>query len=265
MKVFITADIEGTAYTTCWDETERDKPYYQQAAREMTDEVLAACEGATLAGADEILIRDAHDYGVNIDPTRLKDNCELIRGWSGSPMSMVEGIDESFDAAMFVGWHSPGGTCYNPLSHTMTTRNLKATLNGMPCSEFLLYSWACAMRGVPSVLLTGDRHLTEISKALHPKLMTVAVKDGFGGLTRSKAPGTVQREIREAAQKALTQDLTNAVPVLPRRFTFEITYRTPRDAVRCSFYPGFRLVDDTTIRMTTGDYMAVLTAAKFCL
>ena len=265
MKVFISADIEGTAFTTYWDETERDKPYYAAAQLEMTREVRAAIDGAIAAGATEILVNDAHDYAVNLDPNEMPECVELIRGWSGSPMGMVEGIDESFDAAMFVGWHSPAGTFNNPLSHTMTTKNAKVTLNGLPCSEFLLYSWACAMRGVPSVLLAGDKRLTELSRPLHPGLFTVAVKDGFGGMTRCKAPSRVHREIREAAEASLRQDLHRARIELPKRFTFEVSYRQPKDAVCNSFYPGFKLVDELTIRMTTTDYMNVLRAAWFVL
>lgn len=265
MKVFISADIEGTAFTTYWDETERGKPDYPRAAEEMTREVRAAIDGAVAAGANEILVNDAHDFGINLDPFRLPSCVELIRGWSGSPMCMVEGVDESFDAAFFIGWHSPAGTNGNPLSHTMSGKPASVRLNGMPCSEFLLYSWACAMRGVPSVLLTGDRRLTELSRPLHPGLVTVPVKDGFGGLTRCKTPEWVEETIRQAAQQALRQDLSRACVHLPARFVFEITYKEVRNAVKYSFYPGFKLVSDDTIRLTTNDYMNVLRAAVFCL
>ena len=240
MKVFISADIEGTAFTTYWEETEKDKGTYARAAEEMTREVRAAIDGAIEAGADEILVNDAHDFGINLDPFRMPENVELIRGWSGSPMGMAEGIDESFDAAFFVGWHSPAGMCNNPLSHTMS---------GKPAS----------------VLLTGDLRLTEISRPLHPGLVTVAVKDGLGGLTRCKSPAWVEKTIRLAAEQALRQDLEKAKIALPRRFVFEITYKETKNAVKYSFYPGFKMVSDDTIRLTTSDYMNVLRAAMFCL
>ena len=265
MKVFISADIEGTAFTTYWDETEKGKADYPRAAEEMTREVRAAIDGAMDAGADEILVNDAHDYGINLDPFRMPACVELIRGWSGSPMCMAEGVDESFDAAFFVGWHSPAGMCANPLSHTMSGKPAKVRLNGLPCSEFLLYSWACAMRGVPSVLLTGDKRLTEISRSLHPGLVTVAVKDGLGGLTRCKSPEWAEKTIRQAAAQALRHDLSKARVGLPSRFVFEITYKEVRNAVKYSFYPGFKMIADDTIRLTTGDYMNVLRAAMFCL
>src|SRR3954463_14728745 len=60
MKIYISADIEGIAGITNWDEARKDHPSYAEFREEMTNEVLAACEGAIAAGATEILIKDAH-------------------------------------------------------------------------------------------------------------------------------------------------------------------------------------------------------------
>ena len=95
--------------------------------------------------------------------------------------------------------------------------------------------------------------------------MTIAVKDGLGGLTRCKSPAWVEKTIRQAAEQALRQDLSKAKIDLPKRFVFEITYKETRNAVKYSFYPGFKMVSDDTIRLTTSDYMNVLRAANFCL
>lgn len=51
MKIFICADMEGTAGILSWDETERDHPDYPEFRELMTREVVAACEGARAAGA----------------------------------------------------------------------------------------------------------------------------------------------------------------------------------------------------------------------
>ncbi|MBQ9306994.1 MAG: M55 family metallopeptidase [Clostridia bacterium] len=265
MKVFISADIEGTAFTTYWDETELKEGVYARAAQEMTREVRAAIDGAIAAGATEILVNDAHDWGINIDPNELPECVEIIRGWSGSPMSMVDGIDESFDACMFVGYHAAAGRYGNPLSHTMSTKTTRVTLNGLPCSEFLLYSWAAAMKGVPTVFLAGDQALVDDSRTLHPALETVAVKSGFGGMTRCLAPVKVHRLIRETSEKALRQDLAGARISLPEHFELRISYREQKHAVRNSFFPGCRLEENNTISFATDDYMALLTAAEYCL
>ena len=265
MKVFISADIEGTAFTTYWDETELKEGIYSRAAQEMTREVRAAVDGALAAGATEITVNDAHDWGINIDPNEMPECVELIRGWSGSPLSMVDGIDESYDAAMFVGWHAAAGRYGNPLSHTMSTKTTRVTLNGMPCSEFLLYSWACAMKGVPTVFLAGDRTLVEDSASLHPCLRTVALKDGFGGMTRCLAPAKAHRLIREESEAALRQDLHTAGVTLPDHFELRISYKEHKNAVKYSFFPGCRLEEGNTVVYETSDYMELLTCAYFCL
>ena len=54
MRVYISADIEGTAFTTDWDETRKGNADYPAAAQQMTAEVKAACEGAIAAGAEYI-------------------------------------------------------------------------------------------------------------------------------------------------------------------------------------------------------------------
>ncbi len=122
MKIFISADIEGVTGVTHWDETEKLKADYKDFAHQMTLEVKAACEGAINAGADEIWIKDAHETGRNIDHNLLPKNTKLIRGgWSGHIYSMVQELDETFDALLFIGYHSAGGTSTNPLSHSMHT------------------------------------------------------------------------------------------------------------------------------------------------
>ena len=108
-------------------------------------EVIAACEAASEAGASEIVVRDAHEDGNNLDIWKLPENVTLIRGWSGHPYSMVYGIDPSFDAAIFIGYHSAASSEGNPLSHTESLNPLSVKLNGALASEFLLYSYAAAL------------------------------------------------------------------------------------------------------------------------
>ena len=263
MRVFISADIEGVTGTTAWDETEIGRPGYEAACRQMTAEVMAACEGAIAAGEDYILVKDAHDSGRNIDITQLPQCVEVIRGWSGHPFSMAYGVDESFDAAFFIGYHSPAGTNGNPLSHTFTTKTTHITLNGEPCSEFMLYSWAAASVGVPTVLLSGDKALCQLSSEMHPLLKTVAVKDGLGGCTRSINPGLACQRIKDAAEAALKQDLSKGNIQLPEEFELMITYKEHPAAVLRSSFPGCELVGDRTVRFVTRDFFEVLRAVCF--
>lgn len=265
MKVFISADIEGTTLTNGWKETEKGNGEYEKACAQMTAEVRAACEGAIAAGADYILINDAHDYGTNLDVASLPECVEVIRGWSGNPLGMADGISEEFDAAMFIGYHSSPSKYGSPLCHTMSLKPAKVLINGDEVSEFMLYSWACAMYGVPTVLLSGDKMLCEDSSDLHPGLHTVAVKEGWGGMTKSVHPKTACSRIREEAAKALRQDLSAAKIELPEWFELDIVYKEAKDAVKFSYYPGMLLKENNTIHTETESFMEILTAIWFCL
>ena len=103
MNVFISADIEGTCGITSWAETERATPQdYTPFQKQMTREVRAACDGALAAGAKGLFVRDAHDSARNIDPAGLPESAQIMRGWSGDPLSMMSGLDEGdFGAVLF--------------------------------------------------------------------------------------------------------------------------------------------------------------------
>lgn len=72
MKLFISADIEGCAGVALTDETHKKESVYQRFAEEMTEEVVAACEAAHEAGADEIVVKDGHGDASNIDPLKCR-------------------------------------------------------------------------------------------------------------------------------------------------------------------------------------------------
>ena len=67
--------MEGITGVTHWDEVEHDKPsVYNQFQARMTEEVLAACNGAIVVGAIEIWVKDAHYSGRNILAEKLPVN-----------------------------------------------------------------------------------------------------------------------------------------------------------------------------------------------
>lgn len=108
MKVFISADIEGTAVTATREGCRPGEFEYERSRKEMTAEVVAAAEGARAAGAELVVVKDAHGPG-SIFCGGIAEYVQLIRSWSGSPEMMVEGLDSSFDAAFFVGYHNAAG------------------------------------------------------------------------------------------------------------------------------------------------------------
>jgi D-amino peptidase len=263
MKVYISADIEGITGITDWEEATKTHATYGEFRERMTDEVVAACEGAIEAGAKEILIKDAHSSGRNIIASRLPECAKLIRGWSGHPFSMVQELDESFDALLFVGYHAKAGSDDNPLAHTLRLRVMHLAINGEIASEFHMHSYAAALVNVPPVFLSGDAGICTDAQKIVPGIVTVPVSRGIGPSTLSIAPSLAVKEIREGVTRALQGNRTACRITLPKHFTLEIKYTTPVDAYRASWYPGAKHAADRTVHFESSDYFEILRAIKF--
>jgi D-amino peptidase len=134
----------------------------------MSQEVACACLGAKAAGATMVYVKDAHDSARNIDVSMLPDFVKLHRGWEGGLCSMMAGLDRTFDAVMFVGYHSPSRSDGNPLSHTMNTHLYHVKINGIIASEFYINALYAAYLGIPVAFLSGDLNLK--TRTLKPSL-----------------------------------------------------------------------------------------------
>lgn len=265
MKIFMSVDIEGINGIVNWDETEADSPRYKEFKEELQREVNAACRGALKAGATEIVIKDAHDSARNLNTLDLPVEAKLLRGWEGSPCSMMAGLDSSFDAVMFVGYHSPCRSNGNSLSHTMNTNNLHVKINDVIASEFTINSYYASTLGVPVAFLSGDKNLTEIVKTMNPNIETVASKEGLHNAVISKHPSITSQEIEEGAYKALKKDLNKNIVPLPKTFDVEIAYKKHTDAYSRSFFPGCKLVGSDCVNYKSDNYNDVLVMLKFIL
>lgn len=263
MKIFISADIEGVCGVTHWDEATKGKGDYLEFAQQMTFEVNAACEGANEAGAKEIVIKDAHDSARNIFHNMLPLNTKLIKGWSGSSYIMVQELDESYDALIYIGYHSAGGIDGNPLSHTLNSNLQYIKLNGEYASEFLIHSYIAAYHNVPVVFLSGDKVLCEEVKGIDENIITVAVKEGRGDSTINIHPKLAIDQIKEGVKTALSKDLSNYKINLPEKFELEVKYKNHIATTSKANYPSAELVDSHTIRFSSNDYMEMLKAIAF--
>lgn len=263
MKVYISADIEGVAGISHWDEATKTHATYPEFRDRMTDEVVAACDGAIAAGATEIWIKDAHSSGRNILAARLPACAKLIRGWSGHPFCMIQELDESFDAVLFTGYHSKAGDEGNPLAHTLSLEVGLISINGEAASEFMLHAFAAATKGVPAVFLSGDQGICDDAKKLIPAITTVPVSQGIGPSTVSIAPQHALALIRENVTAALRGDLARCRLKLPEQFTLEVKYTNPVDAYRGSWYPGVKHIGKQTLRFEAEDYFEVMRAIRF--
>ncbi len=265
MKVFISADIEGVNSINSWKETMSNDPSYKPYQRQMNLEVASACNGAIKAGAKEIFVKDAHDTALNLDINMLPELVTLHRGWEGKPCSMMAGLDESFDAVLFIGYHSAAGIAGNTLNHTMNRRIAHIKINGKIASEFTINALYASYLGVPIAFLSGDKALTETALLDNPNINVVATKTGAHNATVSHHPNVTNKAIEETVYKALKEDLELKHYPLPKRFNIEIKYVYHGNAYSASFFPGCKLKDDFTVTYSTTDYYKALVMFKFIL
>ncbi len=265
MKVFISADIEGVTGTTHWDETEKEKADYREFQEQMSLEVAAACRGALDAGAEVVVVKDAHGSGRNILAERLPREALLIRGWSGHPYGMMQGLDETFDAAMMIGYHSGAGVARNPLAHTMTGAPISVRINGKIAPEFMINAFTAGYVHVPVVFVSGDEGLCQAAQEMVKAIHTVAVKSGLGNATVNIHPKLALEKIHTGVLGALQGDLTRCQVDMPDVFEFEIRYKSAHHAFTHSFYPGVKVIDDFTIAFASRNYMDLLVMSWYVL
>ncbi len=266
MKILISADIEGVAGLCHWDEARAGHPSYPEFRAQMEAETRAACEAAFAAGAREVLVKDAHATGRNLRGAELPAGVRLVRGWSGHPFSMVQELDEGFDAVLMVGYHARAGSDGNPLAHTMSSSKVASMRwNGLPISEFDLHARAAEVHGVPVVFVSGDEALClEISER-RPAVRTVATKRGVGPSVVSRHPSEVVAEIREEAERALSGDLSLCLPERVDRHRLEIRYKSPATAYAMSFYPGAERSGEDGVAFESSEIFEVLRFLRFVL
>ncbi len=263
MKVFISADIEGVAGITHWDETNHEHQRGRYYADQMTREVNAACQAAIEMGAS-VVVRDAHDSARNLDVRQLPEEAQFVRGWARSPMSMMETLDDSFDAVVFIGYHSAAYTTFNPLAHTMSSRKYqKITLNGTIASEFRINSYLSYYHGVPVVAISGDAGICREAEAFDASIMTVATQEGIGNSAVSIHPDKAVKQIKQTVKAALAKCSERGKVSLPQSFELQIEYKQLADYHMASFYPGVTRIDGRTLSFKSDDFYEVARALMF--
>ncbi len=263
MKVFISADIEGVAGISHWNETNHEHLRGRYYAEQMTKEVGAACQAAIEMGA-EVVVRDAHDSARNLDVRQLPEDVKFVRGWARSPMSMMETLDDSFDAVVYIGYHSAAYTPFSPLAHTMSSRKYqKITINGTIASEFLINTYLSYYHGVPVVAISGDAGVCQEAEYFDDRIATFATQQGIGDSTISLHPDKCVKQIKAMVKRALADVEQNLPIILPDSFEMQIEYKQIADYHFASFYPGVTKVDGRTLSFKSDDFYEIARALMF--
>jgi D-amino peptidase len=253
MKVHITADMEGIAVICHDEQADYKQSDYPRMREIMTGEVQAAIEGARDAGAEEILVCDAHDTGRNLLVERLDPDVEVIEG-SAYDLGMMSGISRDFDASMQVGYHSMRHTHAGVLGHTYTYDIAELRLNGVVMGESGLSAAIAGHFGVPLVFVSGDAHAIRQARSLVKNIVGVPTKEGVGLYgVRSLTPEKAQRLIRKGAKEALVKAGEIEPFVVKKPVMVEVELERPLMAQYCSRIPSVKRKDAKTVSYRASD------------
>ena len=198
-KVFISADMEGISGIAASDQLSAAGGEYHRSRKMMADDVNAAIRGARRGGATEIVVNDSHGTMRNLRLEDLDGQVRLI-SHSFKRAGMMEGLDESFDAVIFVGYHAKAGHPAGLFAHTGSSVVRDVRVNGRSLGEGGLNTMVAAWYGVPVVLVTGDDVAVKQVAETATQARTVAVKRAINARAVELRPfSAVHREIEEAA------------------------------------------------------------------
>jgi D-amino peptidase len=237
MKVFLSSDMEGTAGVAEWEQCTGDGAEAQRGRRLLLAEVNAAIEGAFDAGATEVVVNDSHSTMRNLPPEELAHEASYISG-AHKPLYMMQGMDETFGAVLFVSYHGSMGSP-SGLSHTYSPRAvMEARLDGVVTGEAGINALVAAHYGVPVVLVTGDSVACAEAAELIPGISQAVVKEPVSrSAAHSLHPARACAVIRETARQAVGSAHA-AIPPDISPGVLELSVRTTDIAEAASWVRG---------------------------
>jgi D-amino peptidase len=202
-RVYISVDMEGISGVNGNDQTSAGQPEYGRARKLMAEDTNAAIRGAFAGGATEVVVNDSHGSQRNLLPEDLDQRVRLI-SHSFKRHGMMEGLDESFDAVIFVGYHAKAEAPRGLFAHTGSGVVRDLQVNGVSVGEGGMNAAMAAWYGVAVALVTGDDAAVEEVKAAAPAVRTVAVKRAINTRAVELLPlADARRQIEEGARQAV--------------------------------------------------------------
>lgn len=258
LKVHISVDMEGIGGVVSQEQLGPAGFEYQRARQWMTDEALAAIQGAREAGATEILVVDSHGNGQNLLIEQFPPDVRVIRSWP-RPLGMMQGIDSTFTVAVFVGYHASTANSQGVRAHTMSSATLTSVkLNGTEVPEGGLNAAIAGHFGVPVVAVTGDDAAVAEVRKFTGTIAGAEVKRAISfHSANTLTPKAAQELIRAQVKAGVEQRATARPYVLRGPVTLDVSFKHYRAAELLAYLPSVARVDSHTIRFVGKDIVEV--------
>ena len=265
-KIYISADMEGVVGVVTGDQLGPSGFEYQRFRGFMTQEVNTAIEAAFEGGATEVVVSDSHGNGENLLLEHLPDNVVVIRSWP-RPLSMMEGIDATFDGAIFLGYHTSTTNMRGVRAHTLSSARLTAVrLNGQAMAEAGINAAIAGHFGVPIILVSGDDAIVEETTALLGDVEGAVVKWALGfHSAKTLTPEAAYTVIRQKVKAAMARIQDFKPYRLDGPIQLEVSFKNYRPVEVLAYLPIVERIDAHTIRFVGKDMIEVSKFLSFIL
>ncbi len=264
LKVYISVDMEGVAGVVTADQLGPGGFEYERFRRFMTNEALAAVQAAKAAGASNVVVSDSHGNGESLLIELFPKDVRIVRSWPRHG-EMMGGLDSSFDAAMFVGYHASTTNPRGVRAHTISSaRFARVALNGYPVTEGEFNAAYAGAMGVPVIFASGDDAAMAELRSRLGNLETVETKNALGFHSAETLTPEASCDKIAAGVRAAFNRLRDFKPyTLKSPVTLEITFKNYRPAEVLSYLRSVQRVDSHTIRFVGKDMEEVSDFIEF--
>jgi D-amino peptidase len=249
IKVYISVDMEGVAGIVTPDQLGPTGFEYERARKFMTAEAVAAVNAANTVGASEIVVSDSHGNGENLLIEEFPKNVRIVRAWPRHG-GMMAGLDSTFEAAIFVGYHASTTNPNGVRAHTFSSAHYaRVALNGNSVTEGEFNAAYAGAKGVPVIFASGDDVAVAELKSRLGNIETVETKKALSfHSAETLTPEAAYERIYNGVRSALSRLADFKPYVIKTPVTLEITFKNYLPAEVLSYLPIVQRVDAHTIR-----------------
>jgi D-amino peptidase len=188
----------------------------------------------------------------------------VIRSWP-RPLMMVQGVDSTFGAVVFIGYHSATTNTQGVRAHTISSANLAAVmLNDVAMAESGINAAIAGHFGVPVVAISGDdAAVGEAQQLLGPVEGAVVKRALSFHSANTLTPAAGQALIKERVKAGLAKRASLRPYVVRGPVRLDITFKSYTPAEIVAYLPGVQRLNAHTIRFTGRDMIEVSKFIEF--
>jgi D-amino peptidase len=168
---------------------------------------------------------------------------------------MMLGMDDTFDAVLFIGYHAKAGTEEGVLAHTSSGNVIDLSINNVSLPEAGYNALIAGLYDVPIAFLAGDNWICQQAKNLFGEIATVETKIGMNRAELGLHPEVVRDLIRSEVTKAV-KDLQKFKPFkLNAPYTMVLKVRKERE-----LFAGAERSGEGEFTFTSSDFLEIMDA-----